>query len=236
MSKSWSQMVMGEDYDLFPEFDAPGASIRYVIIGTPRSGTNLLSSMLYKMGYGVPAEYHNDYMLDNMIKQRGFQGPADYYTGLFGLRTSADGVFGCKTVQPNDLPRIKMSTEPNFIIRMGREDKEAQAQSFLKSMKTKQYIQIEGGPKAPEVLTSDEEVHEVRMQIEQMDQFFDNNIGQGHTLISYEYLVQNTDEVLRHLAKAFGDELPEDWTHPSPVTQKMARDASGAIDLSMVVS
>lgn len=235
MVTSWSEHVLAEDMDLFPDFDAPGASIRYVIIGTPRSGTNLLCSLLQEMGYGVPAEYYSDWMMDKMIESRGFQGPLDYYTGVMATRTSADGVFGCKTVQPGELGRIRMAVEPNVVIRMSREDKDAQAESFVKAMKTGNYVQLDGEP-SPAVVVTDEEREQTRERLAQMEMYLNENIGNGHLLIGYEYLVNSTDEVLRHIAQMFGDELPEDWTHPTPKTRKMGRTDGGAVDLSEVVS
>lgn len=236
MTASWTEHVLSEEYDLFPDYDAPGATIRYCIIGTPRSGTNLLGSLLHKMGYGVPAEYFGDYALEKWIETRGFQGPFDYYTGLFGSRTSEDGVFGCKAIAPHELPRMKLVVEPNVIIRMSRENKDAQAASFVRAMKTKHYVQLEGEDRAPDVIATEDEIQQVKGQIMGTEAFYEENVGNGNVLLTYEYLVSNTDEVLRHIAGLFGDELPEDWTHPTPATMKMARTPEGAVDLSMVVS
>jgi LPS sulfotransferase NodH len=236
MTKSWSEHVLGEEHDLFPDYGAPGPTIRYAIIGTPRSGTNLLGSLLHKMGYGIPAEYFSDWMIDKMIETRGFQGPFDYYTALFGSRTSEAGVFGCKSVQASELQRIKMVVEPNLIIRMSREDKRAQAESFVRAAKTSTYVALEDSEQVPSVIVSEDEIRQTLERQAQLEQFLETNVGPGHVLISYEYLVSNTDDVLRHLANLMGDELPEDWTHPSPDTLKMGRDENGAVDLSMVVT
>lgn len=125
------------------EFDFPLWSgkpkITYTIAATPRSGSTLLSAMLWRSGwFGAPLEYLNRRMapsLSDCVIE-------DYWDDVVRRRTSTNGVFGAK-VFTQDLswvlkkyPSFRQAWQPGYIIRLHRKDFAAQAISYYRAMKS----------------------------------------------------------------------------------------------------
>ncbi|WP_194792878.1 Stf0 family sulfotransferase [Caenimonas koreensis] len=93
------------DFLMSPERDFPrreaGASYRYVLCSTPRSGSNLIGDMLHATQLaGDPQEYLNTRYIAGFMRSLGDgtrQMPVEQYMAqLEKRRSSANGVFGIK--------------------------------------------------------------------------------------------------------------------------------------------
>jgi len=136
------------EYDFFP-----GVSVQstYIIASTPRTGSTLLSDLLWDSAKaGAPLEYlHDKHSLDYKARW-GFKTVDEYAQMLLRSRTSDNGVFGMKvhfhqlnnfSLDFNSLN--EMFHSPKYIF-VQRNDKLRQAISFVKAMQTKQWAVREG--------------------------------------------------------------------------------------------
>ena len=138
--------------ELSRERDFPGASPvrnRYAILSSPRSGSTLLSRMLFKTGMaGDPLEYLNPYLLKLERTRTGMNNLtyADFVKDMERRRTSENGMFGMQihyshfiSAFPGNKLTVPMA---NFIrgfdklIWVRRRDRMRQAVSFAIAQKT----------------------------------------------------------------------------------------------------
>jgi LPS sulfotransferase NodH len=90
--KNIMELSSGRD---FPESSPPG--MKYLILGSPRSGSTLVSRMLFETGMaGDPLEFFNRHLLE---LERRTKGPHDltfegFLERMIRRRTSPNGVFG----------------------------------------------------------------------------------------------------------------------------------------------
>ena len=79
----------------FPERDA--VDLHYIICSTPRCGSHLLGHSLFQTGQlGFPLEYFNPVNFVEWRRRFETNGIEDTLTRLKRIRTSPNGVFGCK--------------------------------------------------------------------------------------------------------------------------------------------
>ncbi len=83
---SYSEYMNGEEQDLPPFIGWPEQ--RYSIIGSPRTGTNLLCDYLNQLGLGVPMEYFSRWTIETMPDRFGAANPTEYSNALLVHRTS----------------------------------------------------------------------------------------------------------------------------------------------------
>lgn len=229
MTKSYGQVM------ITPEFDVANSGypdIKYAIVGSPRSGTNLLCDLLFQMGYGVPMEYVNSATAEVMMKRLDTPTPGDYAKAVVNLRTTSNGVFGVKCIMPTEWARVVELFWVNRVIRIIREDRDAQARSFARAVKTQYWCDI-GDPDDRPVAVSveDDEVGKAAAILQQYETFYEQNIATPHILISYEYLVSQKKEALRAIAKdVFQDAILGDWEPPRARIRKLPSE-NGVVDL-----
>lgn len=223
---SYSEYLNGAEHDLEPYAGWP--EIRYAIVGSPRTGTNLLSDYLNQLGLGAPMEYFSRYSIEVLPPRLGAWTPADYANVLMSRRTSSiigfDGkpttaVFGVKTLWPYEWQRVQAFIWPNRIIRMFREEKEDQIKSYARARVSDVWAVMQGDdydatsdqPELePEALVDAENI------IMKLEQFW-NGAAESNVAFSYEYLVAEPVDTLQHII----DEVFElDVTVPDDITAR----------------
>lgn len=233
MTKSYTELMTASEYDV----SAPSAPVvRYAIVGSPRSGSNLLSDLLYQMGLGVPMEYFSPPAMNRLSERWGAFGPMEYSGYLFANRTSENGVFGVKVVNQIEWMRASQVVWPTHVIRLVREDREQQAESLAKVMVSQRYIALKGD--ASELVGREptpEELQYAAGEIEGSEAWYDQNLGQPSGLLSYEYLVKETETALRNIHTLLTDEtLTDDWEPPRSRLMKQRHDG-GVVNLKEVI-
>jgi LPS sulfotransferase NodH len=121
-----------EPSDASADFFISGGSSRSLLIAfTPRSGTTLLSSGLWKTHLaGAPMEYFNPEDRAGFESRWGTLSDTDYVARLHAHRTSPNGVFSAKlhfdqlerTFRGADTLRNQAFPDPRFVF-LEREDK-----------------------------------------------------------------------------------------------------------------
>lgn len=141
----------GYDFSLAnPEWDYPppaAAGVQYLILSAPRSGSTMLSSALvHSRRAGVPVEYFHY----QELKKLGEAPPPDkvmaFFESVRRRRTTPNGVFGMKIHGGQfraPFMRPQMTQEGldflrrfSHVILITRQDKIAQAMSYIRSVKT----------------------------------------------------------------------------------------------------
>ncbi len=222
---SYSEYMNGEEQDLPPFIGWPEP--RYSIIGSPRTGTNLLCDYLNQLGLGVPMEYFSRWTIETMPDRFGAANPTEYSNALLVHRTSVvedEGIFGVKALWPYEWQRIQTFVWTNRVIRMFREEKEDQVLSYARARISDTWALMEGDDydaptdqpePEPEELVNAENV------ILKLEQFW-NGAAESNVAFSYEYLRDKPVEALQHIV----DEVFEiNLTVPDDIT---ARTKSGA--------
>ena len=231
--KSYTELIMQEEFDVE---DAPAPTSRFILVGSPRTGSNLLADLLRSVGIGIPAEYFAPNVIDDLMTDWGCYGPMDYITEVFSRRTALTGIFGTKAMNPGEWQRALDAVWPQHVIYIVREDKDAQVESLARAMRTKYFADV--GDERPVIVPdANDELRAAAEHIAETEAWFvKNGVASGATItVSYEYLVANPDDVVRNIALAFGISLPDDWTHDTPLVRKLPG-ADGVIDLSKVVT
>lgn len=143
------------NYLMSPTLDCPyregGAGFRYVLLSTPRCGSNLVSDMLISTQLaGYPLEYLNGrymYAWDRMRPESAAVGKktiAEYLAMLEKYRTTRNGIFGLK-VHYAHLEKVWCNNPSaghrwldtlDRVVLLSRRDKIAQAVSLYKAGKT----------------------------------------------------------------------------------------------------
>lgn len=129
----------------FPNWLGP-PRLFYVLASTPRSGSTLLSVLLWRTGVlGAPLEYLS--LQNNWFnKELACKSADDYWRELITRRTAPNGIFGIKLFPgmynglaqraPSLLPRLA----PDQVIHLTRRDTVAQAVSLYKAQATKSWF------------------------------------------------------------------------------------------------
>ena len=134
----------------FPLSEGPSRSL--VIASTPRSGTTMLSSGLWKTQLaGAPMEYVNPEDRAGFTARWGPLSDADYVARLHAHRTSPNGVFSAKlhfdqldrTFRGADTLLRQAFPEPRYVF-LRREDKLRQAVSFYRAVYSSRWVSAYG--------------------------------------------------------------------------------------------
>ena len=219
---SYSEYMSGEEHNLpyfggFPE-------IRYAVIGSPRTGTNLLCDYLSQLGLGVPMEYFSRWTIEDLPNRLGSLNPSEYGSDLLSNRTSAfddESVFGVKALWPYEWQRIQTFIWPNRIIRMFREEKEDQVLSYARARITGTWA-VMGDDELPtyDEAPEPEDLVDAENVIMKLEQFW-NQAAESNAAFSYEYLRDKPVDALRHIVDEVFElsvEVPDDIT---PRTRKL---------------
>lgn len=224
--RTYTDLMIDREYD--QDYTGPiPAPIRYVLVGAPRTGTNLLCDLLYQSGMGIPMEYLTGPAATGLAERWGIWPPV-YPTTLLQRRTTPNGVFGLKITAPDEWSAAQ-GFWPTHTILMMREDRNAQCESLAIAMKTKYWADV-GDPEDRPISVPVTE--EDRTIAENMLAAFEMSFRgiQPDASISYEYLVNDRTATLRAIiTDLFGFELPDDWECPEPRVKKLHY--GGAVDL-----
>ncbi|MEX2297755.1 MAG: Stf0 family sulfotransferase [Dongiaceae bacterium] len=133
------------------QLDKTGHPVRlsYLILAEMRSGSTLLSDMLFKRGAGVPLEYFNEnYRRDftaRLFPARVMPAAEGYLEKIRELRTTENGYFGVKCLLPQlrqfgrDLPPQRFVERFDRIVLLTRRNKLAQAISAMRAQQSGQW-------------------------------------------------------------------------------------------------
>jgi trehalose 2-sulfotransferase len=216
-----------------PQFDFPPyegmPTVRYVLAGEPRTGSNMLARALWHTGLaGLPSEYLNDaYVLDFFERwEFAASDPAEmaarYIQQLMAHRTSPNGVFGIK-VHGGHLPGLdadlhELLRSPRYLW-LRRRDSLRQAISYVLARQTGVWI-VDGTyvPLAEPIAEPRYSYSEIRAQLRLFDEatrtwgwYFDHRGIVPHVLF-YEDLVARYEETvlgcLRHLDVELPGQIP----------------------------
>jgi trehalose 2-sulfotransferase len=151
------ERLRSEDWDVG---NGTPPRFRYVILSTPRSGSELLCAYLRQRGIGVPSEYFGTENLAERLGCRegdhGIVFPR-YLHRLEAKRTTPSGIFGLK-LHPGQLEALfEKNTELairvlghfNRIVVLRRRDKVLQAISLMRARLTGQYHVLAGDEARP---------------------------------------------------------------------------------------
>ncbi len=125
---------------------------RYILATIPRAGSTLCSIRLWQSGQlGAPLEYMNLTLARAMWERLGYHldggGPseaqiASYWRNVQKLRTSSNGVFGCKLFVCNlaklasEDPSILSQMAPTHVVYLVRKDLLGQAISYCRAQQS----------------------------------------------------------------------------------------------------
>ncbi|MGH8191578.1 MAG: Stf0 family sulfotransferase [Rhodanobacteraceae bacterium] len=139
-----------KDMDFLTHHERP--SRRYILATMPRSGSTLCSIRFWQSGQlGAPLEYLNLRMAKGVLKRLGYvlengrpneAQMASYWTNLQKLRTSPNGVFGCKlfvcnlAYLSNRLPEFLSRVAPTHVVYLTRRDLVGQAISYSRAQRS----------------------------------------------------------------------------------------------------
>lgn len=226
--KSYTELMRQEKFDtsgpVLKSEEYPRT--RFLVVGTPRSGSNLLCDLLYQSGFGVPMEYFSTPAAHHLIDRWGVNA-SEYVAEVVNRRTT-DGIFGAKLFYPHEF-EFARHVWPTHLIRLQREDKQAQARSFALANKTGYFADVGDPDERPETLQepSAQEITQAEQIILQLEQFW--NSVNVDAMVSYEYIVRDKEDTLRNIAQLLGYPLPEAWEAPTPRVKKLHR--GGPVDL-----
>ncbi|MBS0381694.1 MAG: hypothetical protein JSR56_04605 [Proteobacteria bacterium] len=150
-----------KEMDFFTYHASP--SRRYILATMPRSGSTLCSTRLWQSGQlGAPLEYLNFGLAAGLLRRFGYEPGKDarpkdsaqiscYWRNLQQLRTSSNGVFGCKIfvcnlrVLASRYPEFLSRFAPTHVVYLTRKDLVGQAISYYRAQRTNAWF---GGVRA----------------------------------------------------------------------------------------
>lgn len=225
--RAYSDLMVQEEFDQHAALGKIPPPIRYLIVGAPRTGTNLLCDLLYQSGMGVPMEYLVG-GTPSKLAERWSIWPPEYLTALMKARTTENGVFGLKITSPDEWSAAQ-GIWPTHVIRMLREDREAQVKSLATAMHTQYWADVGDPDDRPSAsIVTEQDITQAENLLLGFDAAF-QGLG-GDASISYEYLVNDREATLRAVIEdLFGLELPDTWECPTPRVKKLHY--GGPVDL-----
>lgn len=143
---------------------------RHILATMPRSGSTLCSIRLWQSGQlGAPLEYLNFRMATRLLERLGYGVDEDgrpknsnqlvcYWKNLQQLRTSPNGVFGCKVfvsnlmVLANRYPGFVSRIAPTHVVYLTRMDLVGQAISYYRAQRSSAWF---GGVRAKQTVEYD---------------------------------------------------------------------------------
>jgi LPS sulfotransferase NodH len=204
--QSWDQF--GAAYDLAPYDGWPAT---YLIASTPRSGSHYLGHLLFETGlFGSPLEYLHPAHLATWQDRLGTRDVASTLRALFRRRTSASGWFGIKAHWSHFAP---ISADPFLLglldlrhhIRIVRQDRLAQAISFVIAEQTQSWISFNAASTAPSY--DPEAIAAALRLIETQSLAWDDYFRRSGVVpveIAYEALMAHPAEAVDGLRAVFG--------------------------------
>lgn len=199
----------------FESYDFHGSAdtrIRYMIAAIPRSGSTLLSHLLWKSGVlGAPLEYLNSPLTIYAMRRLGFSEiNTSYWDAIQQIRSSPNGVFGWKmfwanyielaTTRPDFIPHIRADR----VVFISRRDKILQAVSYAKANKTG--IWFKGARGANDATISEVDIEQAYYSLIAQERYWDAFFQKAQVVplrLSYEDIcadpVVAVSEVARHL-------------------------------------
>ena len=219
--------INSENHDC-PETKSPVHS--YIIASTPRSGSSLLSAMLWDTGIaGVPHEYFHDKHSLDFIKRWDVKTMSQYFSLLLRNRSTPNGVFGAKLHlhQMANFPLgykdlVDYLHSPKYIY-IQRKNKLLQAVSFVRAFKTKQWEVKEGeSVKSVEYdfTMLDKAYKKLNDAEEKWEQYF-SEFGISPFRIVYEEFVNSKENTIREVLCYLGQD-PDSVEIAPPSMRKMA--------------
>jgi LPS sulfotransferase NodH len=191
--------------------------LSYIICSTPRSGSYLLSELLWNTGLaGAPEEFFHPDKMPHLMRRWGVSGFDEYLQALLAHKTSANGVFGAKVhwgqYQPVVGERDPTGLFPSTcFIHISREDRLRQAVSWVRAMQTLRWKSSEGGRAQPELRFDAEDI---RAKLQRLDgdearwrALFERHAIEPHEVV-YERLAERPDEVVREVLEFAGIDVP----------------------------
>jgi trehalose 2-sulfotransferase len=204
----------------------------YLIAASPRSGSQLLGSLLAATGLaGNPDEHFNPwYMGDatNFFPDDLLYGPK-HIQHLIAEHTTPNGVFGTKThfLQVTNfvgLDRLEnLYPKPLKYIYLRRKDVERQGVSLARAAQTDAYNSetSEKGQPVYDFHLISKCTREVRVQDKGWRTYFYNRGLEPHVVI-YEELVMDRARILRGVLQFLGVSIPQDFQVPETHLKKQA--------------
>lgn len=223
------------------------ATMSYLILSTPRSGSTLLGRGLESTNLaGHPQEY---FQPGGRLWSRHWHAgtPTDYVDMLLSERGTPNGVFGAKVSWRQllefergcrSLPRFERATLPDLLaelfpglryVRITRRDKLRQAISFVKAHQTGVWgrnVAKETTPSKPAAFDDGAITKILRMLLDHeagIDGFFAQCRVRPYTVV-YEDFVDSYRETISAILADLGIEAPKELVVAAPRTAKLADD------------
>lgn len=197
----------------------------YVIASQPRCGSHYLAYLLRQTGRaGVPLEYFHKDHWRRWVKRCGQKSPLAAFRVLCQLRTTQNGVFGVKAHWHQFSYALSRRLEPDLrsarYIYMIREDLLSQAISHVIALQTGSWFGDQKPRKSPR-FSFDEIANSIRFLLSERSRWerFFSFTGVSPLRLSYESLVQETDEVMGSVCAFLG----QDWIGDAGVPPQVQR-------------
>lgn len=211
------RVLMAQLYDRpfdFPRVRSPRST--YMIAAIPRTGSTLLSVLLWRTGIlGAPLEYLNYKNHGWLIDQLGNGDVEKYWREIKQLRTSPNGVFGYKAFLQNLHETAKKYGDvleditPKQVIYLTRRDRISHAISYALASQTNAWfadVKYQKQPRYdPKMIAHMQEA--IRIQEESWEKVFEMKDVKPIRL-EYEDLVSDPDNAVRTIIKALGVRAP----------------------------
>lgn len=205
-------------YEMEAGFDRPKSEtvpeLSYFICATPRTGSTLISTILFDLEVGLPAEYFAMEHREKLSKRWCIKTHEDYLENLVSIRTTR-GTFGAKLlfdqIPDSFVQNIKAGVfGPESSIRflyIDRMDVEAQAVSFALANENLSYrsmeSETESKPKIPSVQLVEKAERVLTRQKALWAQFFEDN-GITPLCMYYEVLSKFPLDCALEFAESIG--------------------------------
>lgn len=180
--------------------------LTYMLATTPRTGSTLLALDLLRSGrMGAPLEYCNPRYIHQYAGRLGAVTLGGYLEALQRVRTSPNGIFGVKLMRAHyDLlrsPSAEGRFTPDFVIRLQRRDRLAQAISLTRAMQTGSWVS--GAPQTMEAQFDFDAIHRSITYLQGQEEAWDRLLS-GMDIpildIAYEDFVEDSPS---HLSSIF---------------------------------
>lgn len=164
LRRHFAETMYDSEWDFFTRHEPPER--RYVLATMPRAGSTLCSIRLWQTGLlGAPLEYLNFGLASALFERLGYSATetgldatrmGGYWRNLQRLRSSPNGVFGCKlfvtnlTRLANRAPDFLPCIRPTHVIYLTRADLLGQAISYSRAQRSRAWFGGAQGACAPE--------------------------------------------------------------------------------------
>lgn len=218
--------------------ESAGINLRYMIAAIPRSGSTLLTHLLWRSGaLGAPLEYLNEPLAKYAMQRLGFSElNLAYWNAIQSVRSSPNGVFGWKmfwanyielaTARPEFIPFIRADR----VIFVSRRDKIMQAVSYAKANKTG--IWFKGAHGAEDTAVAHDDIEKAYYSLIAQERYWDAFFQKAQVnplRLSYEDICADpyiaVSEVGRYLDVAVDGQVKLEYVRV-PDIQRSSQEAS----------